>query len=284
MTISIDQLSLPPVTAIATGLASVCAIAWFTIVHFRVLRIIRSLMSRLPLALADEIIREAISSEEKPLTDKRGSTRLSCHLFVKREQFNEQLDAAIEKFQRASTYPLKSRVSIAAVSIWLLVIGLLGMYFIGSSGNAEGGPSMLTNQVIQATTTATNSSQVQNQTHVGVATTASTNAILPAIASKQSGAAKMSGSSNSTNFSLSLGALMAVVLVLGVLLLTACLVVCYHVGVFSLLVEDVVTLCESIGLVTVKSNVHGNPTIDKIIPAKDDPEFNALLRLTKKGT
>lgn len=269
MTLSLDQSTQTTVIALVTGVGSLGTVIWFTIVHFRVLRILRSLIARLPLALANEIIRDATSTEEKPLTDKRGSPRVSCHFFVRKEHFNEKLDAAIDSYQRASTYPLKSRVSIAAVALWFLIVVVLGVYFLGSPGTAQSNPSSAavgTNQPSSLNLSNIQTTALSNQTVAGGTTGTP--------AAQANTDKSIAAFKNASLVVLSVG--------VGFMLLAVCLVLCYHFGVFGILVEDVVTLCETVGLVTVKSTTDGKAMIDKIIPAKDDPDFNALLRLTKK--
>jgi len=268
MTLALDQSMLTIVIALITAVGSVGTVIVFTILHFRVLRILRALIARLPLALANEIIRDATSSEEKPLISMRGSKRVSCHFFVRKEQFNEKLGAALDRYQQASTFPLKSRVSLAAVGLWFLIVVLLGMYFMGSGAVSQSNPSstsVVTNQL-----SSLNRGNVQTNAQ-GSRTVAGDTTATPAAQANRNEVAV--GLRNASLGIVALGG--------GVALLAVCLVFCYHYGVFGILVEDVVTLCETVGLVTVKSTPTGTSVIDKVVPAKDDPDFKALLRLIK---
>lgn len=246
---TVDKETLGLVAAVLTGLAFV---GRYSINHFRVLEIMRELFARLPLAIWDSMILDA--TDQHPLTTKRGSKRFSCGLFVRTEEFNGKFDLAMDRYRQASAYPLKSRVSLTALGLSLLTFAIMGVYFVGadrpsSSASAKAGPSV---PAVAPSTTPTPNPTV---------------AVPVAQPTKDEQWWK----------TVALGALTILATLLA---FPAFLVVCFHFAVFGPLLEEFITLCETVGLVDTKRGPSGVLGME-IVPASADPNFKALLRVTK---
>lgn len=249
-----SSFNLNTFLSLATIVGSLFVGLTLTIRHFRILRIVRELVSRIPLALQDDMI-HGLSS---PI-QARATHRFSCFQVVNREEYNQRVSMLISRLQEATNYPLKSRSSIVAVVLWLLCATLAVSLYVGSAAvtpSQEDG-----NGAAPATATAGTEAASSNVAKGGAA-----------VAEKASTA--------STRSVLSGRALLILIVVLALASFSAFFVVSFHYGVYYLLVEDVKTLCEEAGLAAIRKAT-GQSAIFAINEAANDPGFRALQRLTK---
>ncbi len=230
--------------------------------HFRRLQLVKGLISRVPVALYDVMILDTTGGTPDPLVALRSTNRFSCRETLRVEDYNEQLDGFADKYQYACLYPLRSRVSLAAAVLSGFILVLLGVYLAGKSDPDVQAPLGITSASAQT-----------------AAATTSTNVVGATIGAR----ASFENHADAWRHAV-LEALPAagILIAISLSLFFVCFVACYHFGVHDLLVDDVIKLCDTVGVIVFKTDSNGKPKMGHIVAAAADADYKALLRLTGK--
>ncbi len=267
-------VKLEDILAGVTIISSVGTGTMLAIRHRQVLRALNKIILRLPLALRDSMLHIPRNSDfqndngtlKTELQCPRAATQRTCLTLIDQEDFNHSVLVAMSRLQDATTYPLKSRVCVATIVIWLLIAVSVNALYLG---NQRGLSTAVSDHQTVAQSVTTDASPTTDAGLQANPPTGST-----PTKGRQAAAGEMV-----------IRQVCAVLLV--VTSFIALLIVSFHLSVYPVLLDDVVTLCESIGLVRTKKLQTGEVVFEELTDSaavkNNDADFRALLRVSNRG-